>query len=756
MKKLYAYLASLKLSVILLVLLLLGLSVGTIVETRNNAEVAGRLVYYSWWFLGLQALFAVNVTFSLVDLFPWAKRRIGFAITHASLILIMLGASLTYFFKVEGQMGMWEGDRASLIEQHDNAGHVTASHQLPFEVKLKDFVLDTYPGLMRPAGFSSYVEIRDLQTGYVFPAKIWMNHPLTYRGYTLFQSSYQQSGGREASVLSVSKDPGQNIAFAGFVTLVGGMIVVLFTRMAQSKEAAAKAALESAKEGGKTALVALLMLGAAFTASAAPTVGTLKRLPIQHDGRTMPFDTVARETVWTVTGSHHWKGQDAAAVMADWTFDPRASVDAPVVKLESKELAVALGLPKGTSHASFRTLVENQIFLTYLEQYHRMEMEGRPRSGVVQDAEKMEKRLLALKAALSGELVRPLPVAGDPMAQWRQPEVISPDMVERLMTGPRLQGWPTSQKIEQEIFYNELNPVRWSWIILAVSLVLSVAAWIKRHRALDIAAFATLLAGFGMMTSGIWLRWHVGDRIPASNMYESLLFLAWGVGLFAVVAFAFLRNRMVVLNAAFMAALTMALTDLLPIDRFIHPMAPVLSGTAWLAIHVPIIMVGYSILALGLVVAHMQIGVTIFAPHRRDMAERMYYLLYWYIFVGSIFLLAGILTGSMWAASSWGRYWGWDPKEVWSLVALLAYMAILHAKLDRMIGKFGVAAISILAFQTILMTYLGVNFVLSTGMHSYGMGDSPVVMWMVLVAVAELAFLGWGLAAYRKQGKLEG
>jgi ABC-type transport system involved in cytochrome c biogenesis permease subunit len=131
----------------------------------------------------------------------------------------------------------------------------------------------------------------------------------------------------------------------------------------------------------------------------------------------------------------------------------------------------------------------------------------------------------------------------------------------------------------------------------------------------------------------------------------------------------------------------------------------------------------------------------------------MYDLLYWYIFAGSIFLIAGIITGSMWAASSWGRYWGWDPKEVWSLVAFLAYMAILHAKVERMIGRFGVAVISIAAFQTILMTYLGVNFVLSTGMHSYGMGDSPVALWMFLAGLAEAIFLGWGILAYRKASR---
>ena len=104
-----------------------------------------------------------------------------------------------------------------------------------------------------------------------------------------------------------------------------------------------------------------------------------------------------------------------------------------------------------------------------------------------------------------------------------------------------------------------------------------------------------------------------------------------------------------------------------------------------------------------------------------------------------------------WAASSWGRYWGWDPKEVWSLVAFLAYLGILHARWDKLLGKFGVAAMSIVAFQSILMTYLGVNFVLTSGMHSYATGDSPVVTWIITVAVAEVVFLGWGLLAQRRQ-----
>jgi cytochrome c biogenesis factor len=147
----------------------------------------------------------------------------------------------------------------------------------------------------------------------------------------------------------------------------------------------------------------------------------------------------------------------------------------------------------------------------------------------------------------------------------------------------------------------------------------------------------------------------------------------------------------------------------------------------------------------------MQIGFTIFSPKKGELIARMNDLLYWYMHIGSILLITGILTGSVWASSSWGRYWGWDPKEVWSLVAFLAYAAILHGRWDKLLQPFGVAAVSIIAFQTILMTYLGVNFVLSTGLHSYGMGDSPVVKWMGIVALAEGAFLVWGWMAQRQR-----
>ncbi len=756
MKKLLGALASLKLAVILLILLLIGLATGTIFESSSGSAEAARLVYYAPWFLGLEGLFAVNVLASLVSLFPWGKGRIGYLTTHGAMIVILAGAVVSFFFKVEGRLMLWEGESGSEIVNTDAQGAVLGRTTLPFAVKLDRFTIGHYPGTMQPSQFRSDVEVLEPGRQPLVTA-LWMNHPLEHGGWTFFQSSYQQSGGRQATVLSVSRDPGQPVVFVGYGLLVLGMCIVLGTRISQARERARQegAALGPGSGPGRgVAVVALLALGLAGLARADDgTTEAMRHLPVQYDGRVMPLDTLAREAVWKVTGARAWHGEDPVDTATGWWFRPEQARRAPVVELGSAELVAVAGWPAGVTHASFDDIVSNAAIMGTMDQAHRAAQAGIPRSGAMGAAEKLEERLVLLQRFLQRDVIRPLPPPGDVTQRWNVLEVRGAPELAAVATGPRLQGWPPPAAIERELAYNAIRPVRIAWIVLLFALVVSVVGWNRRSRLLDGLGLAGLVAGFAVMTWGIATRWQIADRIPASNMYESLLFLAWGVGLFAVVAFAVMRNRLVVLNANAMAALTMMLTDLLPIDGFVHPVPPVLSGTPWLAIHVPIIMVSYSVLALGVVVAHMQIGFTIFAPRREQLIGRMNDLLYWYIHVGSILLIAGILTGSIWAASSWGRYWGWDPKEVWSLVAFLAYVAILHGRWDRFIGRFGVAAISIIAFQTILMTYLGVNFVLTTGMHSYAMGDSPVVLWMVAVAVLELAFLSWGLVAQRRNDR---
>jgi cytochrome c-type biogenesis protein CcsB len=760
MKRMIATLASLKLTVGLLLVILVVLAVGTIFESLYGAERA-RAIYGSKAFFALLAVFALNLAASLVDRWPYGRFRIGYVITHASMLVILIGSLATLTLKVEGRLALWEKQRSNVIVGTASDGS-PVEIELPFTLRLDAFEIDVYPGTGRPAMFRSRVSVLDEQGKVEELAVIEMNRELAYGGFKFFQSSYRIEGPREMSILSVSRDPGQAIVFVGYGLLILGMLTVLGTRVVQRRNA--EAAPPASPSGPSlptmaASLVIIFVLGTAayseaVTVPEAATVNQLHTLPVQHDGRTMPLDTLARESVWKVTGMTSWVRLDPVAMVLGWTFAPQEWAAAPIVKIGDGDLAEAIGASKRLRFASFNDLVANNELRQIVNLARVASQQEQPLTSLQESGLELEQRLVTLQGFLNRQAIRPLPTSDDPVHRWAVPDGLASaeDLVrisgELGANPPSL--YPVEGAMAKEVRYNRVRPTRLAWWILLPAAILAAISWRRANPLLDRLAAAGLLAGFAVMTWGIAARWQAAGRIPASNMYESLLFMAWGVGLFAFFAALFIRNRLVIFNAAAMSALVILLTDVLPMDPFIHPMPPVLSGTPWLAIHVPIIMVSYSLLALAALVAHMRVGLEIFAPDRHEAAATMDETHYWYVQVGSILLIAGILTGSIWAASSWGRYWGWDPKEVWSLIAFLAYMAILHGRVDKWLSPFWVAAASIMAFGTILMTYLGVNYVLAAGLHSYGFGQSKVATWLVIAGVAETAFVIAGAIAHRR------
>jgi ABC-type transport system involved in cytochrome c biogenesis permease subunit len=166
----------------------------------------------------------------------------------------------------------------------------------------------------------------------------------------------------------------------------------------------------------------------------------------------------------------------------------------------------------------------------------------------------------------------------------------------------------------------------------------------------------------------------------------------------------------------------------------------------WLTYHVLTIMLAYSALALAMGVGHVQAAMLAYRSDQKDRTAQIARLLYGMILVGCVFLTAGIIFGAIWANKSWGRYWGWDPKETWSLITLLGYMVVLHARRIGWFGSFGLAAWSIICFQLVIMTYYGVNFVLGSPLHSYGF-SSGGRLYVAIYVLAEAVFVLWMWAA---------
>ncbi len=567
-------------------------------------------------------------------------------------------------------------------------------------------------------------------------------------------------------------------------------------------------------------ILASLAPSAAAKLPANLDLDALRGLPVQHDGRWPPLDTLARDVVESVTGDTHFGGQDPVLWLLAWTFDADEWRSQGLITIANAELRAELKLPANKSLFSYHELTRHAPLRALIEELSQVEG-GKKLDPLQSKVSDLSAKLRALERAFSGQVIRVVPDAKDVLGAWTPIAATKADdtategvrtawnalrdafrkddraaftaAVGQLRTA--LQALPAARRpdarlIGVELDYNRLRPYRTAWFIMLAGALVSAVALAAKRRWFDGLAVLVMLAGFGVLSYGLWLRWQIAGRIPATNMFESLLLLSWGMGAFAILALLVQRQRVVPLTASGMGALALILADCLPLDHFIRPSPPVLLDTIWMSIHVPIIMVSYSVLALGVLVAHVQLIAMAAAPARRALRDALDEMHYWYIHVGAILLLVGIFTGSMWAASSWGRYWGWDPKEVWSLVAFLGYMAILHVRVDRerqprwvyalaaafavglfvvvlptlapltpnkilalvgtaaaMVtfvlarGQFATAFKSILAFWLILMTYLGVNFVLGMGLHSYGFGTGAVVRYMFLTAVIDLSLM---------------
>ena len=553
----------------------------------------------------------------------------------------------------------------------------------------------------------------------------------------------------------------------------------------------------------------------------------IRALPVQHDGRWPPLDTVARDIVESVTGDAFYQGHDPVLLLLAWTFKPETWEHEPLIAIENEQLRDELHLPRSKTVFSYTELVGHRHLHTLVEDLARVE--GRKLNPLEAKVSDIQGKLITLQAVFHDHVIRLIPDPDHIGGAWRSIFASPPDRAADI--APASAAWralreafragdaaafadasdrlvaalaalpaahrPDPKLIATELGYNRLRPFRTAWIVMVVGAVLAAAAMAVRRKWFDVLAVVALVAGFATLTYGLSLRWQIAGRIPAANMFESLLFLGWGMGAFAIVAMLVLRQRIVPLTASAMGALALILADCLPLDHYIRPIMPVLMDTIWMSIHVPIIMVSYSVLALAVLIAHVQLVVMAVVPERRRLADTIDSLHYWYVHVGAILLLAGIVTGSMWAASSWGRYWGWDPKEVWSLVAFLGYLAILHVRVDRekvpgwayavavLLGigvfalvlpklvplsavkllalagaavgvivfllarsRFATALKSVLAFWLIVMTYVGVNYVLGIGLHSYGFGTGAVLRYMFLIGGIDLALIGLCCVVY--------
>jgi cytochrome c-type biogenesis protein CcsB len=263
--------------------------------------------------------------------------------------------------------------------------------------------------------------------------------------------------------------------------------------------------------------------------------------------------------------------------------------------------------------------------------------------------------------------------------------------------------------------------------IYGLAVLFYVIAWVFKKELPGQLAIGTAAVAAAGNLAGIILRWvesyQMGyGRAPLSNLYESLVFFALCIAALSLVVELRYKLRVIGLVAIPLAFLAMAYASLPKVDSSIEPLIPALQSN-WLIAHVITCFIGYAGFAVAFGISILYFVKAGSPPgggalsNKIPQTDLLDELTHQMVMLGFLFLSAGIITGAIWANQAWGRYWGWDPKETWSLITWLIYASLLHARLMRGWTGKRIAVLSVVGFAAVIFTYFGVN--LLPGLHSY-------------------------------------
>jgi len=663
---------------------------------------------------------------------------------------------------------------------------------IPFKIKLNDFILKRYAGSMAPSSYSSKITLIDEAKDTKFDFHIYMNHILNYDGYKFFQSSYDPD--EMGTVLSVNHDTGYIPTYIGYFLLALGLIMNLFDKSSRFR----KLTKYIAKMNSSMAIVIALLLGYNSSAYSSTNINNttndvvkyLKNykktskdiaeqfghLVVQGSMGTMkPIDSLSLDILHKLTRKGSFLGMSANQIVLGMLSRPDMWSEIKILKIKTPKLKKYLGLPKSRQYVAFSEILTNNHYKLrdLLEKVNKID--PNKRGTFEKDVIRLDERLNIAYMIFYSDIFKIFPNPADTNNKWQSPiealktrtgqdkEAIqfitstfiggmSTEDYKKAQKGLELISlyqqklgkniMPSQEKINAEIAFNKLDIFpRLTIAYLVLGLLMFILAFItvfnqklssQKLNAFLFAILATLLI---IQTFGMGVRWYISGHAPWSNTYESLVYIAWSTMFAGVV---FFRKSLLALSATVvMSAIFMFVAHLSGIDPQITNLVPVLKSY-WLTIHVAIITGSYGFLGLGAMLGFMTLILFIFRsdtkPYIDKTIKHITAINEASLIIGLSALVVGNFLGGVWANESWGRYWGWDPKETWAYVSIVVYILVLHLRLIPKLNRpFIFAVASTLAFASILMTYFGVNFYLS-GMHSYATGDPvPIPTWVYVV-----------------------
>lgn len=665
------------------------LAIATFLEQACGTDFVEKYIYHTFWFCCLWGILAALAVMALIRRQLW--KHLPTLLLHGSFLVILAGAMLTFVGSRKGYVHLTVGNKVGSFVEQESGRRI----DLPFTLLLDSFRVEHYPGTEAPADYVSHIRI--LRSGQDTDSAscsrtVSMNRILSEQGFRFYQSSFDED--KRGSWLTVNYDPwGIGATYAGYVLLGISMIGLLFSHRGEFRRLMNHPLL---RKGGVFCLLLLAgsmqVQGRTLPALSIRQADSLAYEQVIYHDRVVPFNTLARDFVVKLTGRPSYAGLTPEQIIGGWLLRPDVWQYEPMIYIKNRELCRLLNLK--TPYASVADLFDGQRYR--LQDFWQGRQEtGRKMSPLEKAIVETDEKVGLILMLQKGTLIRPLPKDGS------------------------VKPLPLS-KIRAELIYNRIP---FSKCLFMFNLTVGLLAFFHlvycglRHssersglsRRINRFLVVALYAAFLFQLFGYGLRWYVGGRIPLSNGYETMQFMALCT---LVLACLFRRRFPFTVPFGFLlSGFALLVAHLGQMNPQITPLMPVLVSP-WLSMHVSLIMMSYALFAF-----IMLNGILALCIRRH---ERMLMLLSrLLLYPANFFLGAGIFMGAVWANVSWGRYWAWDPKEVWALITFLVYGMAFHSKsLSAFRRPLFFHIYMIAAFLTVLMTYFGVNYVLG-GMHSY-------------------------------------
>lgn len=740
----------------LLGILLLILTIATILEKIYGTDFVNEYIYSSVPFVILWGVTAITSLLYIIK--SKLHRQPVIFLLHLSLLFILAGAFTTWIYGEQGTMRVRQGEQQTSFT--DSKG---ISHQLPFSITLNQFEIIYYKGTLAPMDFISHISVADKDCHRQIQGKVSMNHIFSYQHYRFYQSGYSEDN--EGSVFSVSHDPyGIGITYAGYTLLLLSTVFFFFSPQSRFRQL-----LKSPLLHRSLTVILLLFafsLNSNFLKANSTSPKVLPREVAEHFGdlyilynnRICPLQTFARDFIVKLYGSSSYKGLTPEEVLTGWLFYYDSWKNEPIIRIKSNEARKLLEIEGNYARLKDYISTINEYKLEKMMNHIRSGEQVTDKRGI----EEADEKFNIINLVCTGAMMKIFPcrnIAGKTLEWYSQSDQLPQDMdndkwvfirksmsyVNEMIVMKKYNDaclllekikkyqqkecdglLPADNKFKAEKIYNQFDYSKSvAMACICIGLICFIyychcmASQKRTSRKAIIILNILLWIVFTYLSAAICLRGYVSNHLPLSNGFETMQFMAWCT---LLLTFLLQRKFAMLLPFGFLlCGLTLMVSMLGESNPQITQLMPVLQSPL-LSIHVVVIMIAYSLLAF-----IMLNGVTAVILHQsqkecKEQIERLQ-IISQIILYPAIFLLAiGIFIGAVWANVSWGRYWGWDPKEVWALITMLVYALALHPRsLPWFHRTMFFHVFCITAFITVLITYFGVNFLLG-GMHSYANG----------------------------------